>query len=177
MKVNKMKLIAFFISVLAMEVSYAEGEVLYGVTITPDGLEFQVASAGCTEKKDFFISVTKSNANTPIYNVTLNRTKSDNCEKLVPGGVSIKYTRKELGLDRFAELILTNKIGNTSQRKSMLEKSSGNKEYFTKQPISTLINKSLRVLEENGFYTGDYNPNRVNIEIDKWGKIINIHEG
>jgi hypothetical protein len=178
MEINKNKLIAFVFAVSFVGVSYADSEVLYGVTMTPEGLEFQVASAGCTDKSDFIINVTKGIAKTPTYNVTLNRIKSDTCKKLVPEGVSIKYTKMELGINNAAELILTNKIGNTSKRMSLLESSfGGKKDDFSKKPISTLLNKSLRVLKKGGFYTGDYKLNRVNIEVDESGNIIGLHEG
>jgi hypothetical protein len=115
----------FFMAVSTAGLVQAAEEVVYGTELTQDNLEFQVASGGCTEKKDFKIDVVKGITGLPPYLVTLNRINSDNCKMLVPEGVSIKYTRKEVGLEGVAELILTNKIGNTSQHRVVEEKSSG----------------------------------------------------
>jgi hypothetical protein len=166
----------FFMAVSTAGLVQAAEEVVYGTELTQDNLEFQVASGGCTEKKDFKIDVVKGITGLPPYLVTLNRINSDNCKMLVPEGVSIKYTRKEVGLEGVAELILTNKIGNTSQHRVVEEKSSG-KEDVSNKPISTLMNKPSRVYTTGDTLTEDYNPNRVNIELDKSGNIVGIWLG
>ena len=176
MKFNKAKFVSFIIAASIAGVVQAGEEVVYGAGLTQDNLEFQVASGGCTAKEDFEVDVVKGITGLPPYLVTLNRIKSDNCKKLMPEGVSIKYGRKEVGLEGVAEIILTNKIGNTSQHRVMKEKST-EKGDISNNPISTLLNKPSRVYTTGDALTEDYKPNRVNIELDKSGNIVSIWLG
>ena len=97
----------------------AEGteEVLLGVGLTSEGLQFTVASGGCTQKSDFAVEVNKGITAKLPYLVTVRRMKPDNCKAMIEGGTVIRFTKKELELSGIVEVTLTNKIGNTSQHR------------------------------------------------------------
>ena len=93
----------------------AEGtkEVLMGFDVLPNSIELHVASGGCTAAESFNINVDKSAI---PYSVTVLRVQPDFCEAHIPDGIKVSFDRAAVGLDGKVEFILTNKIGNTSNR-------------------------------------------------------------
>jgi hypothetical protein len=74
-------------------------ESLLGVRTTPEGIEFQVASGGCTAKEHFSVLVPepRPDAIAPMR-LRLIRNRPDFCEANIPYGIIIKFTYEELGL-------------------------------------------------------------------------------
>lgn len=89
-----------------------ESEVLLGVEVTSTGIDFRVASGGCTKKEHFDVSVLGTGFGAQV---TLYRTVPDYCEALISDGVVISFTKAELGLGELFQVSVLNRIGNTSQ--------------------------------------------------------------
>lgn len=92
-------------------------EVLMGINITDSEIELHVASGGCTNKNSFSIEIDKGSIGKPPYVLRVYRVKSDNCEAFLPNGVSVRYSKDELGLSGISEMSLINKLGNTSHHR------------------------------------------------------------
>lgn len=90
-------------------------EVLIGIKMNSNDLEFTVASGGCTEKNDFVVEVNKGATAELPYLLTIRRVKRDDCKGL--DIVVVKFSQKELGLSGAREIRLVNRIGNTSQHR------------------------------------------------------------
>lgn len=102
-------------------VSYADSasEVLLGLNLTPETLDIQVASGGCTQKEDFKIDVNKDFAEKKQYVITIYRNRNDDCKASLPDGVLLSFTKEELGLNGRMEFSVTNRFGNTSQHRTV----------------------------------------------------------
>jgi hypothetical protein len=92
-------------------------EVLMGVNITAKEIELHVASGGCTNKESFSIEVDKGITGKPPYALRVYRVKPDDCKAFLLDGVTVKFSKDELGLSGIFEMSLINKLGNTSQHR------------------------------------------------------------
>ena len=82
-------------------------EMLLGIRVDNAGIEFQVASGGCTDKENFRIEQKES---LPVE-LKLIRTLEDLCEMNVPYGTFLRYTYKELGLNQHDRFHVANRLG------------------------------------------------------------------
>lgn len=81
-------------------------EQLLGVSLSENGLVFQVSSAGCTTKDDFSFQVAVEHeqlspmlpALEPHHYITVNRTSTDPCESPQPYGTRIEVSFDELNI-------------------------------------------------------------------------------
>lgn len=87
----------------------SKAEVLLGSKITAEEIELTVASGGCTQKEDFSIDINQATAGQATTVLTVRRHKRDDCKAWLPEGVTIKFSKKELGLNKAAEITLSNK--------------------------------------------------------------------
>lgn len=85
-------LIALF---MGMQIQASTTEALLGYTYNQYGVTFQVASSGCTSKNDF--SVARGNSDQTLT-LILKRVKADGCLAVVPYGLQVHFTYKELGV-------------------------------------------------------------------------------
>lgn len=87
--------------------SEAELEQLLGVTVSEEGISFQVSSQGCTIRDDFTFQVAVEleplspmlPALEPHHYITLARKTPDMCEGFVPYGTVIFLSFDELGIN------------------------------------------------------------------------------
>ncbi len=84
-----------------------ELESLLGVLFRDQGIVFQVASNGCTQKSDFKIDVMESD---PLQ-LRLIRVRPDPCDAYVPLGERIFFSYRELGIIAGDELKVQNPLG------------------------------------------------------------------
>jgi hypothetical protein len=108
------------ISLLSMSIVAEERviEELLGVTVSEDGITFQVASYGCTQKGHFsFERKEVFEALGPMlpafelnHFITLFRNKADLCKALIPSGISIFYSFEELGVE-YGKFYIENPVG------------------------------------------------------------------
>ncbi|WP_444946386.1 I78 family peptidase inhibitor [Microbulbifer sp. VTAC004] len=167
--------VAILIAVLftsSTALSESAEEVLLGITVRPETLDLHVASGGCTKKEDFNIDVNKGTTGLPPYQVTVTRIKPDHCEALSLEGVNLSFDRKKLGLDGSSTFRLTNEIGNFSPYQAKIKNHE-----IKKLPISSIIGKYSRIYKTGEALTEDFRPERVNIELDNNGNIVNIWKG
>ncbi|HEX7673112.1 MAG TPA: hypothetical protein VF412_03020 [Bdellovibrio sp.] len=75
--------------------AYEMKEGLMGYMTRPDGIEIQVQSGGCTRKEDFKITTEDFQA---FKELTLYRTRPDECLAFVPWGTVLFFSHQELGL-------------------------------------------------------------------------------
>ena len=176
MNLNQLPFFTCMIALFTASLAQATEEVVYGVELTHNSLQFQVASGGCTQKEDFELEVVQGSTELPTYVVTLNRVNPDYCRALVPDGVQIKYARKDVGLEDKVAFTLTNKIGNRPQY-SRLQLSPSKQQTGKNTPISALLNRPVRVYTTGEALTREYIADRVNIELDKAGNIVKIWFG
>jgi hypothetical protein len=73
------------------------GEAILGLIYDDKGIEFQVASSGCTEKADFVMQKISPDGSTASQ-LLLIRVEQDPCDGLFPYGEKIFYTYEELDL-------------------------------------------------------------------------------
>ncbi len=99
----KIKLIA--IALLSSVVGVAN-EKLIGLMPSEKGITFQVASSGCTKKEHFEVLITESFP----PGISLQRMVEDPCDSVVPFGVPIFYSYKEMGLNLGDRYILRNSL-------------------------------------------------------------------
>jgi hypothetical protein len=103
-------LLAFSFPLAASEPASAEftmAEYLYGMTVGPEGVEFQVYSGGCTGEEDFRLERFESFPPQGQIQLLLIRVSPDLCLAYLPYGTKIKFTYEDLGLksgDSFAVL-------------------------------------------------------------------------
>lgn len=91
---------------LTMSTSVFAGEVeqILGFTVDSQGINYQVRSGGCTNKKDFEVQSLETN---PIQ-LKLVRNKPDFCEAFAPYGSTVKFTWAELGITDGSEVTIAN---------------------------------------------------------------------
>ena len=82
-------------------------EHIIGYLIDNEGIIFQVASGGCTEKEHFKVYILKS---LPVQ-VQLIRQKKDHCEAFIPYGVKLHFTYEEMGLSAYRQFKIANPLG------------------------------------------------------------------
>jgi hypothetical protein len=82
-----------------------DDEAIYGVLVTPDGLDIRVFSGGCTGAEDFTAWVEPGE----VERVHVVRTRLDGCEAEIPEGVLLHFTWARLGVTR-SEARLANPI-------------------------------------------------------------------
>lgn len=87
-------------------------EVIYGVRVTLETIDFFVATGGCTKKEHFSVDVHNEGLQSSI---SLLRVVSDDCKGNMDP-VTISFTKEELGLTGIRHY-LTNAIGNVSQHR------------------------------------------------------------
>ncbi|PYC20634.1 hypothetical protein [Pseudomonas mosselii] len=85
-------------------------ELLRGFKIDEDTIELYVMSNGCTRKEDFEVQVNKGFTGVSPVELTVVRVRPDTC-KMLPGMVTITFTKKELEIEGCFEATLTNKFG------------------------------------------------------------------
>ena len=71
------------------------GEPLLGFRLRSRGVSFVVRSSGCTEKADFVVDVEESGG---VHELRLRRIVPDPCQAVVPSGMRIRYSYRELEL-------------------------------------------------------------------------------
>lgn len=81
-------------------------EELMGVVIAQRGIVFQVFSNGCTDKEDFRVDVVES---IPLE-VRLIRVEPDPCRGFLPLGTRLRFSYKELGIQREETLRVVNPL-------------------------------------------------------------------
>lgn len=72
----------------------AAAETLRAVRFADGAMIVRVDSSGCTSVADFAVSVAEG---MPV-DITLTRTREDSCKALVPEGVELRWSYRELGL-------------------------------------------------------------------------------
>ena len=82
-------------------------EPLLGLVIRRSGITFQVPSSGCTEKSDFTVEVLES---FPLQ-LRLIRLEEDPCDAFEPLGTRIRFSYKELGMQRGDKFRVVNPLG------------------------------------------------------------------
>lgn len=87
-------------------------EPLLGVQVTQTGIEFQVISGGCTEKKDFAIGWLESSP----PQLQLIRIRKDDCKMNMPLGTSIQFSWEDLGLQSGVKFTISNPIAVSGKR-------------------------------------------------------------
>ena len=75
---------------------FGNEEEILGYQPTQAGVSFQVTSGGCTGGEDFTVVVNKNLVDSTT--ITLVRTRPDPCLALIPMGVKIKLTYKQMGI-------------------------------------------------------------------------------
>lgn len=81
-------------------------EAIRTARIEGDALVVRVDSNGCTSAADFELGVTDGDP----AEVTLKRTKPDNCRALLAEGVELRWTYADLGLDAGAQVRVLNPL-------------------------------------------------------------------
>lgn len=76
-------------------------------------LVVRVQSNGCTTKDSFDVFVTGSAAGGWSFDMVLTRLHADRCRAFLPQGVTLTWTKDELGLPPSAEVVLINPVENT----------------------------------------------------------------
>ena len=82
-------------------------EPLLGLLIRRNGILFQVSSNGCTTKDDFQVEVLES---FPLQ-LRLIRLQEDPCDAFRPLGTRIRFSYRELGIQRGDQLRVVNPLG------------------------------------------------------------------
>ena len=70
------------------------GEPLLGLRLGPLGIHFDVASSGCTAKRDFVVDVVEGR----LIELRLRRLEGDPCRGVLPFGTRIFFSYRELGI-------------------------------------------------------------------------------
>ena len=86
-------------------------EPLLGLTYAPEGIEFQVASTGCTEKAHFAM-LRLSPEDQTTSQLLLVRVVPDYCDAYVPFGVRLFYSYEELKLEEGDPFTILNSLTN-----------------------------------------------------------------
>lgn len=83
---------------------------IYGAEISDRTQEITITvhSNGCTERGDFDVDIDRDD---DTFNVGFQRVEKDNCKALVPEGRRLTWTYEELGLPRYAKVLITNPVG------------------------------------------------------------------
>lgn len=107
-----------FLSLCAFAGDDTTLEQLLGVTVNDQGITFQVASNGCTERGDFSFNVVEVlESLSPMlpalehhHYISITRNNPDSCEALIPYGTLIFMSFQELGI-AFGKFHIKNPIG------------------------------------------------------------------
>jgi hypothetical protein len=83
---------------------------IYGAEISERTQEITITvrSNGCTERGDFDVDVDRDGDR---FNIGFQRERKDNCKALVPEGRRLTWTYGELGLPRYATILIINPVG------------------------------------------------------------------
>ena len=101
-------MVANFVFSLAFAAEGKE-EVLLGIKITAETIELKVASSGCTKKEDFSIEVNEGVNEQSPYVLTVRRNRRDECKAWLSEGITVEFTKDELGIDEVRAILFTNK--------------------------------------------------------------------
>ncbi len=96
-----------YVRVNGHTVHSGRGERLYGVEIGDD-IVIRAKSNGCTTKEFFDVEVDREGDNR--FELTFHRTRKDYCADPDDDGVTLSFTRDELGVPGDARLEVTNPI-------------------------------------------------------------------
>ncbi|MBC7370915.1 MAG: hypothetical protein H7326_05075 [Bdellovibrionaceae bacterium] len=80
---------------------------IMGIMTSSNGIHIQVASGGCTSKKNFAI---RKDQTTPFVVFGIYRLADDPCLALLRSGVVLTYTYEELGLERGTDFLFQNPL-------------------------------------------------------------------
>ena len=92
-----------------------EAELLLGLIYNGEGLEFQVPSTGCTEKRHFVVQRLTPEGQISSQ-LLLIRTVPDYCDAYVPFGTWFSYSFAELGLQENEPFTLLNPLSSYRAR-------------------------------------------------------------
>jgi len=83
---------------------------IYGAEISDRTQEITITvhSNGCTERGDFDVDIDRDD---DTFNIGFQRVEKDNCKALVPEGRRLTWTYEELGLPRYAKVMIINPVG------------------------------------------------------------------
>lgn len=84
---------------------YSSGDVM-GSVIDSRGVTITARSNGCTDKSYFDVDVDRDDGR---YEVSFERTRSDNCRALLRDGVDLTWSNAELGIPDGAAVVVTNR--------------------------------------------------------------------
>ncbi len=96
-----------YVRVNGHKVHSGRGERLYGVEISDD-IVIRAKSNGCTAKDFFEVEVDREGNDR--FELTFHRVRKDYCDAPDEDGVTLAFTREELGLPDDARLEVTNPI-------------------------------------------------------------------
>lgn len=89
---------------------YDEGYgYLYAAETSDRGeITITVHSNGCTERGDFDVDIDRDGDR---FNIGFQRVEKDHCKALVPEGRRLTWSYEELGLPRYAQVMIINPVG------------------------------------------------------------------
>lgn len=90
-------------------------EAVYAVSFGREGVAARVSSNGCTKKADFVTSVRRGVGKAELVFV---RTVEDRCRALLPSGVDLSWSYKELGLSPQEDVRIANPFTRGPQGRS-----------------------------------------------------------
>lgn len=93
---------------LESDFAHSDAGRVYGASVHPAHVVFQVTSNGCTDRSYFEVDVDHHGSNR--YSLELDRIRPDRCRALVPEGVEVSWSFDELGLPRGAAVEIENPV-------------------------------------------------------------------
>lgn len=85
-------------------------ETIYGLIFTGDTLQIQVESNGCTARESFMVEkLTDPQGN--VAKLLIVRNHPDWCRAYLPAGVTVEFSKEDLGLDGEINVHIQNPFG------------------------------------------------------------------